>query len=199
MDDADEYARVVALSEEALTLLRQAGELAGVAQGLTNLGEYRRGHGDRIGSRAAHQESLEIARAIGDRIREHIQNSNLGELSLEDGDLETAKALFMRNIAFGRERGNNPILLSALANLARLSLQAGAPERAARLVGAGEALSEKSGVRLQPVEQPDYDRSMALAREQLTADVFDALRAEGRAMHLEQAVAYALAEEPARR
>jgi non-specific serine/threonine protein kinase len=197
MGNDDEFDRVVALSDEALGLLRAAGELAGVAQGLTNLGEYLELHGDRVGAKAVHHESLEIARAIGDQIREHIQNSNLGEIALEEGDLEAAKMLFKENVTWAGERGNIPIMLSGLANLARLSLQAGEPARAARLIGAGESVSGNSGVRLQPVEQTEYDRHVALVRGHLADAAFDTLRAEGRAMTIEHAIEYALAESPA--
>jgi hypothetical protein len=88
-------------------------------------------------------------------------------------------------------------MLSGLANLARLSLQAGEPARAARLIGAGESVSGNSGVRLQPVEQTEYDRHVALVRGHLADAAFDTLRAEGRAMTIEHAIEYALAESPA--
>jgi hypothetical protein len=47
-----------------------------------------------------------------------------------------------------------------------------------------------------PVARHDYDRDVAVARAQLGETAFAAAWAEGRAMTLEQAVAYALEEAP---
>jgi predicted ATPase/DNA-binding XRE family transcriptional regulator/Tfp pilus assembly protein PilF len=196
MENADEYARAIALTEEALELLRQAGDVADVGQGLNNLGQYAIAHGDHVRAKAAFQESLEIARAIGDQIREQIEYSNLGSLALADGDYETAMTLFTRTLVWARERGNSPNILSGLANLTSFWQVRGQPERAARLIGAGEALSKNLGVRLQLDDQGAYDRYVTRVRTQLSDEKFKALQAEGQAMDMEQAIEYALAERP---
>jgi len=188
----DEYAQALSLTEEALTLLRQAGDLAGIAQALTNLSIYAYNHGDHERSKAAGQESLEIAIKIGDQLREHIQYGNLGEIAMNEGDYEAAVTLFKRSLVWAGRHGNSTMVLSGLANLARACSLRGGPERTARLFGAGEALSENLGVQLQPSEVSEYDRSAALVREQLGEATFQALRAEGRAMKMEQAIEYAL-------
>ena len=72
--------------------------------------------------------------------------------------------------------------------------QKGQAERAARILGAGEALFEAMGVGPQPADQSAADRYVAAVREQLDEATFEAARAEGRAMSQEEAVAYALDE-----
>ena len=64
--------------------------------------------------------------------------------------------------------------------------------RVARLLGAAEALREKHGTPVAPVERADYASSLAAAREGLGDEAFAAAWAEGRAMSLEAAVALAL-------
>jgi hypothetical protein len=45
-----------------------------------------------------------------------------------------------------------------------------------------------------PVDKDDYERDVALARAQLGEEAFAAAWAEGQAMSLEEAIAYALGE-----
>jgi len=65
-------------------------------------------------------------------------------------------------------------------------------ERAARLFGAAEALRAAAGVPLTPFDRADYDRDVAAIQAQLDNAALKAAWVEGRAMSLEQAVAYAL-------
>ena len=69
------------------------------------------------------------------------------------------------------------------------------PERAARLFGAAEGLREVMGAPLPPADRAGRDRSVAAVRSALGEEAFAAAWAEGRAMSLEAAVAFALAEE----
>ena len=64
--------------------------------------------------------------------------------------------------------------------------------RAARLLGAVEALLEATNDHVDPADRAEYDRDVAAARAQLDEATFAAAWAEGRAMTMEQAMAYAL-------
>ena len=67
--------------------------------------------------------------------------------------------------------------------------------RAARLFGAAEGMREAMGMVIQvPPNRVLYEEQVAVARANLPAPIFDALWVEGRAMTLEQAIAYALGE-----
>jgi hypothetical protein len=63
---------------------------------------------------------------------------------------------------------------------------------AAMLFGAAEAIRDALGTPLPPVDRADHDRCLAAVRAALGEEAFAAASAEGRAMELEQAVAYAL-------
>lgn len=69
----------------------------------------------------------------------------------------------------------------------------GQAEQAARFFGAAEALRERHGLALVPVERPRLERAMAPARARLTRAAFAAAFAAGRALPLEEAIAEALA------
>jgi hypothetical protein len=67
-------------------------------------------------------------------------------------------------------------------------------EKAARLFGASEALREALGTPLPGSYRANYERNLSSMRKQLDEASVAAAWAEGRAMTMEQAIAYALAE-----
>jgi hypothetical protein len=77
--------------------------------------------------------------------------------------------------------------LSAKAALADRTEQ-----RAARLLGAAHAMREAIGAPHWPSERAAYDADVDVAREGLGDRAFAAAWAQGWAMSLEQAIAYAL-------
>ncbi len=66
--------------------------------------------------------------------------------------------------------------------------------RAARLFGAAEAASADAALLWLGLERAEYDQTVATVRTQLGEDAFAAAWASGRALTIEQAVAYALEE-----
>ena len=66
---------------------------------------------------------------------------------------------------------------------------------ATRLFGAAEVYCEAQGNPVPLVEPESYERGVALARSGLGEEEFAAEWAEGRALSLEQAVAFALTED----
>ena len=84
----------------------------------------------------------------------------------------------------------------SLEYLARVAGGLGQPERAARLFGAAEALREAIGAPLPPSGRDDHEREVAAARAHLDEHAFVQALAEGQAMSLEQAIAYALEGAP---
>jgi len=65
-------------------------------------------------------------------------------------------------------------------------------ERAARLFGAAEALRENINIPMMPTERPEYDREGSDLRANMDEAAFAKAWAEGRALTMDQAIAYAL-------
>lgn len=65
-------------------------------------------------------------------------------------------------------------------------------QRAARLFGAAAALRERAGAAAAARDRAKFERDVAAVRATLGPPAFDAAWAEGRAMPLDQAIAYAL-------
>jgi hypothetical protein len=79
-----------------------------------------------------------------------------------------------------------------LEGLASTAGMAGRGERAARLLGAAEALRETLGAPIPPHERADVERAVADARTTLGEEVWAQALAAGRALTLAQAIAEAL-------
>jgi hypothetical protein len=79
-----------------------------------------------------------------------------------------------------------------LLGFAALAAVQGQPERAARLWGASEAQIAKGASFFDAADRRLYARTIAKAEAQLGAQAFEALRAEGKAMTMDQAIEYAL-------
>lgn len=191
----DEYDDALALAEEGLALLREEDDKSGIAQALTNLGELARLQGDLLRANEAYEECLNVAREIGDRLREAIVLINLGLAAQNEGDATRAEALFKQSLTLALEIRHLVLKVDDLAYLAGAAEALGHLKRAARLFGAADALYDAYGFSLQSGDLPAWEHSRASVREQLDEATFNALWAEGKAMSLEEAIAYAL-EEP---
>jgi len=191
----DEYEEGRAICEEGLALLREVNDKPGIAQALTNLGEQARLHGDLPRAIEAYEESLNIAREIGDKLREAISLINIGLTDQQQGDAERAQDLLMQSLTLAVEIRNLVLKVDVLAYLASAAGASGHLKRAARLFGATEGLYDAYGFNIQSADLPEWERSKAGVREQIGEVIFETGRVEGRAMNLDEAIAYAL-EEP---
>jgi hypothetical protein len=106
-----------------------------------------------------------------------------------------AQACLTESLAQFQEQDNRRRIAQCLEGLAGVAAAQVRPGRTARLCGAAEALREAIGTPIWPVDRPTYERDVATMRAQLDEATFVAAWAEGRAMPLEQAIAYALNDE----
>jgi hypothetical protein len=120
----------------------------------------------------------------------------LGGTALRQGDLATAGAHLAECLGIAREYGDETLVADMLESLAGLAAAEARPERAARLAGAAAALRATIGAPRGPAAVVRLEQELALARQALDAERYAAAWAEGQAMPVEQAVAYALDEAP---
>jgi hypothetical protein len=118
---------------------------------------------------------------------------NLGHIAVAQGDLPRAVDFFRQSIDSDQSGEDIPWNLWGLASVAAAG---GRTRQAARLYGVVDALLESGGAQIVYREdQEDYAREVAVVRERLGEAEFAAAWAEGAAMSVEEAVAYALAEQ----
>ena len=189
-----DYERSAALAEESLKLYQELRDTRGVGWALHSLGvvAHRRGEHERAA------KLLEECRMIYQKLETRRDLArllhDLGELARDQGDYEQAASLYQESLRLHHEMGNRPGMTACLRGLASMATLQKQFERAGRLFGAAEALREVIHTPLPAAGGVGYDRHVASVRDALGEAHFASAWAEGRAMTLEQAVAYAVVQ-----
>jgi predicted ATPase len=143
-----------------------------------------------------------LYRAALKRVRELRDSASIAEalrylavVVRQQGHYQAAMELLKESVVIGLDLEEEGLLISWVASSAGLIAAREQPERAARLFGAVEALLSARGIILDPLERATYDLDVAMVRARLDEAVFAGAESCGRAMTLEQAIAYALEQE----
>jgi ATP/maltotriose-dependent transcriptional regulator MalT len=151
---------------------------------------------------ALFEECSSLARDIQDQTCLWYVMFGMGLVARSQGDYERAQTCDMASLALKWEMRLGAHLFNLddllLAELGGLANVRGKPERAARLLGAAEALLGSIDNLLPPF-RADFERDVAAVRAHLGETAIAAAWAEGQAMTREQAITYALQAEPSER
>jgi tetratricopeptide (TPR) repeat protein len=186
------YEMARAIHEEALRIRRGLGDRRAIAVSLNNLGNVALDEGHYAEARSRLEEAVALQREVGDRA--YIANAlnNLGNVARAQGDHETAYLLYHESLIVAHELGVTWDIAYLLEDMGGLAAMQGKAQRALRLVGAASALREESGQPRSSAEQEKLEQLLDPARQGLSEVVETSAHADGRAMSLEQAIAYAL-------
>ena len=100
--------------------------------------------------------------------------------------------LLAESLALSRDLGAKHNIARVLHQLGRVAHIKGDDMRAARLMAAGDALREALGASLRPIVRVQHETVRSATRARMGETAWAAAWAEGQAMPLEQALAYAL-------
>lgn len=189
-----EYAVARSLFEEALMRARELPSEQPVAACLLNLGSVACLQEDYDGAQGALEESLQIWRERGNERRVADCLSGLGLAALGRGDRAKAQALQAEALEIRRDLGHAEGVAESLESLAEIRLAQAQARDAARLWGAATSLREAIHVPLPPALRDEQARNVDASRAALGEQAFRAAWAEGQAMTMDEAVAYALGE-----
>jgi tetratricopeptide (TPR) repeat protein len=89
--------------EQALSLYRESGNRWGTARGLTNLGGFELGYGDRAAARTLLEEGVAILDELGDQFMLTYPLCQHAELAFVAGDYMSARTYVERSLAGSRE------------------------------------------------------------------------------------------------
>ncbi len=190
--------------EEAVAVCGALGNSSLIAELLNDLGWRAHLAGEDERASGLLEESLALCRDLGDLYLMVYVLSSLGLTLLEQREYARAQALHAEGLHLAQHLVHKQHLIWYLEGFAwmatplaaaRGNIQEGA-RRAARLFGAAEALSEAIGAALMPTERAIRARHVAAARIHLAETAWTVAWDEGRAMTLEQAIAYALEASP---
>jgi hypothetical protein len=140
-------------------------------------------------------QALDRFRALGSPANAGITLNHLGAIARERGEYGRAAERLRESLTIFVTNGIRHLVADNFEELAGVATATGRAELAARLLGAAEALREELGLPLSPADSPAVEATAAAARAALGDEAFEAARAEGRALPLEQAIAEALASD----
>jgi predicted ATPase len=189
-----DYESARSFLEQSLSIGREIGPAGkyGISWSLIFLGDGALNQGDSERAETYYSESVTLLRELGEKSFLAYSLRRLGILALHLGDYARATALCKESLTLNIELEEQPGIVMCLAALAAIIAAQGKGERAAQLLGAVEFLAGTLATPLPMMDRMQYDRHRAAVRAQLDEASFAAASAAGRALTMEQAIAYAI-------
>jgi predicted ATPase/class 3 adenylate cyclase len=195
LDGSDNDPDGVGLSyiEQARRRFHEIGDLHGEANALWALGNYRyfRNEGDNgVGE---FREALDMFRRTEDLTMEAWALHMLGTGLLRNGEVDDARGHIQHAIREFHAAGDAAGLTLTFDDMSAIAVASGDLERAARLHGAARNLVTETGTGLATYVEDTFETGVRPGvRSQMAPEDVERLGAEGAAMTLDEAVAYAL-------
>jgi predicted ATPase len=144
-------------------------------------------------ARRLNQEALALFREAGNQRMIAFALRHQGRLACREGDLATAATLCAEALTIHRTMGYKAGIVGSLdKGYIELALAVGKPDVATRLLGAVAAARKSLSIPRSPIETRQMEPFITSMREQLKGAAYTAAFAEGEAMTVEEAAAYAL-------
>lgn len=188
-EQGDKAGASVAYSE-SLTLFRRLKYRSRVALVLYNSGELAYDEGELPRAMSLLEASLLMYQSLKDAWGMAINEDMLGRVATALGRYEQAVTHYLTSLRLWRDLGNRRRTALALEGLAGVALAQADGKRAARLLGAAEALRADIQAPLSPADRASYERG-ALTFAQLQA-TFPADWMLGQAIPLDETLDYAM-------
>ncbi len=195
LGDLDRAARAL---EESLEMVREQGDAWRAAHFLNHLTVVALNRGEHQRAARYAEESLALTRQTGDRYAANVALSLLAQMAWASHENERAAGHWREALRLSSELANKANSASSIQGLATVAASRGELRRAARLLGAAEALLEAAGLvhyaYTTYTSNEPHQRAASAASEELEMRAWKEAHDEGRAMSFEQAVDYALGE-----
>jgi predicted ATPase/class 3 adenylate cyclase len=189
------------LIERARDIYHRIGDRRGEANALWGLGNYHYFRGDIGNGVDEFRQALEMFREVGDLTMEAWSLHMLGTGQLRNGEVAEARVHVEHAIRHFYAAGDAAGLTLTLDDLSAVAVAEGDLPRAARLRGAARSLTTETGAELAGFVEDEFETGVRPGvRSHMSAADLERFGAEGAAMTLDQAIAYALegsvAEDP---
>jgi tetratricopeptide (TPR) repeat protein len=196
--EAHDYERARGYYQESLEIRRHLGNQHEISASLSNLGEVVRLQGDYRRAAELYEEAIAIAEQHGVVAYAAEAQNNLGYTVYHLGDYERAINLFAKGVAQLQALGIKHSMLAGLAGIGCVWAACGHIREATWLFSVVDRELASSGISLFLTDQADYKAGVEHVRACQSADRFASAWAEGRALTLHEALAYALGQLPQR-
>jgi predicted ATPase/DNA-binding SARP family transcriptional activator len=193
VDQGRDIARAIALYEEGLAIARAQRLPVVESMGLTSLGIALTMSGSYTRAAEVLGEALRLQRELRATMAAAWTHQYLGMLAYLQEDYVNARQYFGESLAATSQGGGVDVVPSSLDGLAGVASAQHQPVRAARLLGAAEALRQEIDCVLPPIEQPHYNRIRMSVCVQLSEDTMKTAWQAGHRLTLKQAIVEATA------
>ncbi len=177
---------------EALTLSVNAGDKERTSAVLGGLAEVDLREGRYESATKLIEESLVIRREAGNKWALGVALGIWAWIAVLQHDWDSAFARLKESAAVRAEIGDKGGLVWCLEKLAQVALGKEDVEKAVEIFSAAESIRAAVASTMEPFDQSEYERNIVLLHENMGEEEFKKAWDQGRAMTLEQAVAYAL-------
>lgn len=190
-----DFGKAATYLEEQRNLAKQMHDLWMDAQTAQLEGRFFRFQGNLKQAQAAFERAAQLFGAIKDFSFAMITKSEVSHLMRQQGNFSGALPIYRETILGILEAGNLGGVAHQLECFGYIAVAMEEPERAAKLLGAARELREQAHAEsVFSWEKSDFAQAMAQLTEILGDPARDAAMAEGRAMSVDEAVAFALEE-----
>jgi predicted ATPase len=180
-----------AWEEKAYAEARAINENWLLSFALNNLGEVARTQGKYDLARKYYEECENLLRDTGDTGDMARFVHTLGYIAQHEGDYERAESQFRKSLKMFRRLGNRRGMAECMAALAGLKARQGKAEWGAVMLSAAESALKVTGGAWWPADRVEVEANQELIRSALGEVELSAAQKKGRAMTLEQALAFA--------
>lgn len=182
--------------EASLSLWREMGSAGkiGYAWTLIFLGDVALNRGETELSRTLYEEVVAILRSTGDLNFLAYAIRRLGQLLWREGNYAQAAALCKESLDLNLQVSSPRGVMGCLAGFAAIAVAQGKYQSAAQLIGAIESQMVSQSITPMYMDQQEYARTLARLHAKLDKKTLGKYWAKGKAMMLDETIAFALDE-----
>ena len=180
------------LQEKTLQAARASGNPWVIALTLSNIGRVDSMSGNLAEAYTRFEESAIIFLKVRDRAMYNGTRSEIGHILRKQGRYQEAVTIYCETIHVWQELGGHAAIAHQLECFAFIAGVSRQNERAAKLLGAAEALRQSINSSMTPMERPEYDRAVAQFRQQMDEATFQSAWEGGRSLTMDEAIQFAL-------
>jgi tetratricopeptide (TPR) repeat protein len=177
--------------DQAHQAARAIGDSWALSFALNNLGEVARTRGQHEQARTYYEESEALLRSSSDKGDLARLIHTLGYIAQHEGELAQAEAQFRESLRMFRRLGNRRGMAECMAGLAGLKARQGNAEWGAIMLSAAESALKVTGGAWWPADRVEVEANQRIIRSALSEIDLTAAQKKGKAMTLEQALAFA--------
>jgi predicted ATPase/class 3 adenylate cyclase len=192
VDRLGDYPGARSLYETAAGMFRARGDDWGTAFALGQFAQTAVANADRPAAKEAADTAVALYRNVGDGRGVARTLTFMADLAAGDGDLARAVDLHRESLRLREGLGDRPGIATGLERLAATTSGLD-PQRAARLLGAADALRDEIGSTRSLPARAEHDQRLADLQDRLGQDDLLAQMAVGRTLSVQAAIAEAAA------